>query len=124
MNSPDAAGATVSGQIAFYGPANYNANPSAYNSTVFINTPITSDSPGDIFVGFQVTGSTPLDLQSGIARVAPDGTATYISASAAANNPISPAAVKVVDNSAPALSNDGKTLYVAVNNGNNAVYNF
>ena len=47
-------------QFAFYGLSNYTANPSAYNSKVFINTPITSDDAGNIYFGFQVTGSNPL----------------------------------------------------------------
>jgi hypothetical protein len=34
----------TSGQIAFYGLANYQANPQAYNSSVVINTPLTTDS--------------------------------------------------------------------------------
>src|SRR5262245_8153632 len=49
----------VTGRLAFYGIANYNLNPGAYNSAVFINTPITSDSSGNIYFGFQVTGTTP-----------------------------------------------------------------
>ena len=31
--------------------SHYNANHSAYNTTVFINTPITTDGSGDIFFG-------------------------------------------------------------------------
>ncbi len=41
----DAATGT-SGQIAFYGLANYQANPQAYNAGVIINTPLTTDSFG------------------------------------------------------------------------------
>ena len=49
-------------RLAFFGLSNYNANPAAYNSTVFINTPITSDAAGDIFFGFIVTGSNPAGI--------------------------------------------------------------
>ena len=48
VNNPDQAGATISGQLAFYGIANYKANPSAYNSSIMIDTPITSDIAGNI----------------------------------------------------------------------------
>lgn len=112
---PDSAtGAT--GQIAFYGGANYLANPAAYNSTVMINTPLTSDRYGNIFFGFQVTGSNPIGLQSGIARISYNGAAmSWVSAAAAAgDNGIT----KVVLNCAPALSNDHRTLYIAVSDGN------
>src|SRR5262245_18258239 len=46
MNSPDSDGATTSGQLSFYGTAAYSANKAAFNGTVFINTPITSDGAG------------------------------------------------------------------------------
>jgi hypothetical protein len=115
ITNPDAPGASTSGQLAFFGLANYTANPSAYNANVFINTPITADSAGNIYFGFMVTGSTPLGLQSGLARIAADGSGTWIAASTAANDS---AITKVVHNSAPALSNDGQTVYVAVSNGN------
>lgn len=103
-------------QLAFYGLSNYSANPSAYNSNVFINTPITSDSSGNIYFGFTVTGSTPLGLSSGIARITPSGAATYVSTASAAGDV---SMTQVVQNSAPALSHDGSTLYVPVSNGSN-----
>jgi hypothetical protein len=102
----------VIGQIAFYGLANYTADTNAYLTNVFINTPITSDRYGNIFFGFQVTGSTPLNLPSGIARIDFNGNGTWIAATNAAGDS---AISKVVMNCAPALSNDHKTLYVAVN---------
>jgi hypothetical protein len=102
-------------QIAFYGLTNYTANTNAYLNNVFIDTPITSDRYGNIFFGFQVTGSAPLNLQSGIARIDFNGTGTWIAASNAAGDS---AIIKVSQNCSPALSNDHKTLYIAVNNGN------
>jgi hypothetical protein len=115
-DTPDTTNASpVIGQIAFYGLANYAANTNAYLNNVFIDTPITSDRYGNIFFGFQVTGSTPLNLQSGIARIDFNGTGTNISATNAAGDS---AISKVAQNCTPALSNDHKTLYFAVNNGN------
>src|SRR5262249_28202400 len=115
ITNPDANGASTSGQLAFYGLANYTANPGAYNSNVFINTPITADAAGNIYFGFWVTGATPTNLHSGIARIAADGTGTWVAATTAANDG---SVTKVPHNSAPALSNDGQNLYVAVGNGN------
>ena len=39
INNPDSPAATISGQLAFYGLANYQANKSAYNASVQIDTP-------------------------------------------------------------------------------------
>jgi hypothetical protein len=111
-SSPDAAGpsAPASGRLAFYGLSNYTANPSAYNSTVYINTPITTDANGDIYFGYLVTGSNPSGLSSGVACITASGTATY--------TPVVSGMSQVATNSAPALSNDGKTLYVLESTGN------
>jgi hypothetical protein len=95
--------------------ANYTANTNAYLANVFINTPITSDRYGNIFFGFQVTNSTPLGLQGGLARIDYNGTGIWVSASTAAGDGNMN---KVVLNCAPALSDDHKTVYVAVNSGN------
>src|SRR4029077_6801656 len=112
IDNPDTAGATTTRQVVFYGKGNYTH--ALDDGSVFINTPITSDSSGDIFFGFEVTGSTPITLQngqvlkSGIARLDPNGNGTWTSAAAAANDP---RIDKVVLNNSPALSNDQKTLY-------------
>jgi hypothetical protein len=109
---PDAASSATATHV-FYGSAAYAANPAAFDSSVFINTPLTADSQGVIFFGFQVTGANPAGLVSGIARVAPDGTGTWVGAQAAAGDATID---KPAMNCAPALSNDGSTLYIAVNN--------
>ncbi len=114
-DSPDSTNHPVIGQIVFYGLANYNANTNAYLSNVFIDTPITSDRYGNIYFGFQVTNSTPLNLQGGIARIDVNGTGTWVAASTVAGDA---AMNKVVQNCSPALANDHKTLYFAVNGGN------
>jgi hypothetical protein len=113
-DTPDANSSPVIGTNAFYGLANYLANTNAYLANVMINTPITSDRYGSIFFGFQVTNSTPVALTSGVARIDFNGNATWISASIMASNA---SITKVVHNCAPALSNDHKTLYVAVSSG-------
>ena len=104
---PDAASGPT-GQIAFYGTAN-SAN---FDDLVKINTPITSDRYGNIYFGFEVTAVTDPPLDSGIARIAEDGTCSWLSVKVAtADNNVE----KVVHNCAPALSNDQKTLYFAAN---------
>jgi len=100
-----------SGQIAFYGISHYQARTLSFAKNVRINTPLTTDAAGNVFFGFEVLAPTPPLLQSGIARIDADGTGAWISAVAAVSDP---AIVKVVHNSAPALSNDQSTLYVAV----------
>ena len=101
-------------QVAFFGLDNYRRHRSVYLANVFINTPLTADGNGNIFFGFQVTGPTALNLRSGIARVSDDGTGSWVAAATAAADPT---ITKVAHNSAPALSNDGTRLYVAVNDG-------
>jgi hypothetical protein len=112
-HTPDTNSSPIFGQIAFYGLANYLANTNAYLTTVFIDTPITCDRYGNIFFGFQVTGSNPLNLQGGLARIDFNGTCNWISASNAAGDTT---IKKISQNCAPALSNDHKTLYVSANN--------
>jgi hypothetical protein len=102
------------GRIAFYGLGNYQSDPQAYNASVMINTPITSDSAGNIYFGFVVSGNTPLQLQSGIARISASGEGRWISASAAAGDS---GMTQVAYGSTPALNAGGDTLYVAVSNG-------
>ena len=113
IDNPDSAAHGAPVQEVFYTTlANYIANAAAYNGTVFINTPLTADSSGNVFFGFRVQGTAPAPLsttQSGFARIDPSGNATYVLAGTAAND-------ANIDrdshNSAPALSNDESTLYV------------
>ena len=105
------------GQICFYTSlANYAAGSADYNNKVFIDTPLTSDANGNIFFGFQVTSPTTQTrtLQSGIARISANGVTTWVAVTPFLND----GNYKLVTNCAPALSNDGRTLYFAVNTGN------
>jgi hypothetical protein len=99
-------------QLAFFGMANYLANPGSYNATVFVDTPITSDSAGNIYFGFRTSGTAPLGLQSGIARIDAIGNGTWVSAANASGGDAN--ITRVPDQAAPALSNDEQTLYVVV----------
>jgi hypothetical protein len=98
-------------RIAFYGTAAYEAAPAAFDATVRICTPITTDARGNLFFGFQADGGAPLSLVSGIARISRSGEGTWRSAVAASGDPL---IHKVLFNGAPALSGDGRVLYFAV----------
>ena len=96
----------------FYGADIYNVARSTYDQNIIINTPLTADAGGNIYFGFMTNATNPANLVSGIARVGADGRGSWIAATAAASDAM---IAKVATNSAPALSVDGRTLYVAVN---------
>ncbi len=100
-DSPDASGAVTPGRIVFYGESNYAANPSGF-SDVRISSPLTTDSQGNIFFTYQASGTNPLGLHGGIARIGADGTLSYVDGGTPALD------------CAPALSNDGTKLYAVV----------
>jgi len=111
--NPDQASGALS-RLYFYGEANYKKNPTAYNQNVQIDTPLTTDADGNLYFGFLTLGSTPINLQGGIARIAANGTGTWVSAAVASgDSSITQAAISC----APALSPDGSLLYVVVDNG-------
>lgn len=120
ITNPDSPGPKTPIQVPFYGTlAYYQANQAGFSSSVKINTPITADSNGNIYFGYQVTGATlPAGLTtSGIARIDVSGHGTFVAASDAASDS---AITNVAISSAPALSNDGTTLYVTVTGGSSS----
>jgi hypothetical protein len=112
--NPDSATGSVT-HLYFYGLKNFQADPQIYKQNVQINTPLTTDAGGNLFFGFLVLGSTPIGLQSGLARIAPDGTGTWVSAAAISGDST---ITNVAMSCAPALSNDGTMVYAAVTNEN------
>ena len=115
----DSPGAPV--RLCFYTNLSaYSNNAAAYNSTIFINTPITADPYGTVFFGFRIQQTAPAPLSTtngGFARIDSVGNATYVLANSAAND------LRITrdsHNCAPALSTDGATLYVAVKGANSA----
>ena len=112
--TPDQVKGTVT-RLVFYGKKNYAKNPAAYQQNVQINTPLTTDASGNVYFGFLVLGPTPIGLQSGLARVAPNGTGTWVSAASISGDA---AVTNVAMSCAPALSHDGNTLYIATANAN------
>lgn len=125
IDNPDSVSHGAPVQQVFYTTlANYQANAAAFNSSVFINTPITADANGNVFFGFRVQGTAPAPLsttQSGFARIDPNGNATFVLAgNAAADATIG----RDTHNSAPALSNDGTTVYVVVKGASSDTYGY
>ena len=108
----DSAGPASTGQLAFFGIANYLASPGSFNATVFINTPITADAAGNIYFGFRTSGTAPLGLQSGIARIDTSNNGIWTSAFNASG--ADPSITRVPHQAALALSNDEQTLYGVV----------
>ena len=106
----NSASGTVQRRV-FYGAAQWKAHQAAFDKAVRITTPLTAGPDGSVYFGFTVTGKTPVHLSSGIARISPSGSATWTAAAAAAR---SKTVTGVAISCAPALSPNGKTVYVAV----------
>jgi hypothetical protein len=97
----------------FYGASVYAASKAQLDTAIRISTPLTVDATGNVFFGFLATVPNAAGLSSGIARLAADGSGSWIAASTAANdNTVD----RVAMNSAPALSRDGAVVYLAASN--------
>ncbi|MEY2547064.1 MAG: hypothetical protein QOG48_2181 [Verrucomicrobiota bacterium] len=100
----DAPVTAVAGEVNFYVTAKRK-----FNRNVKISTPLTSDASGNIYFGYEVDGPGPKALKhTGIARVDTRGRGTFVPLEMS-GGPI----LRVTLNCAPALSNDGRTLYVS-----------
>ena len=107
-------GATA--RLVFYGKDIYLANRSQLNAAIQISTPITADHSGNVFFGFIASPGNAAGVVSGIARIGANGAGSWVSATSLAGS--DPSVTQVALNCAPALSNDGQTVYVAVSGGN------
>jgi hypothetical protein len=103
----------------FYGANVYQGAQAELNAAVMISTPITVDAAGNAWFGFFVTTANSAGLTSGVARLSATGTGSWQPASTLAGDATID---RVAMNSAPALSADGTTLYVAVANPQNTGY--
>lgn len=106
----DSATGTVQ-TVVFYGDSKYAAARAELDAVVMISTPITVDAAGNAYFGYYVNGANSLVLTSGVARVAADGSGSSQPAGVLASDLT---VDRVAMNSAPALSADGATLYIAV----------
>ena len=116
--NPDSATGSVV-QLAFYGMTGangYTNNQAAFNNTVQISTPITADRSGNVYFGYQVTGTNPAGLPAGggIARISLAGAGKFASAASLTGDSTTP---YIAFNCAPALSVTQTTLYVATSTG-------
>src|SRR5205807_112276 len=102
-----------------YGLANYQANQAGFNSSVFVNTPLTVDDAGTLYFGFTTQGSSPALPAGGVARIDANGNGSYVLASAAAADG---SVHHVPLSAAPAVSNDGASVYVSVVSGSSSYY--
>ncbi|SPE61266.1 conserved exported hypothetical protein [Verrucomicrobia bacterium] len=95
-----------------------------FNNTVFIDTPITPAADGVIFFGFRIQGTALAPLgtaQSGYARLDPSGNGNYMLAGTGSGDS---QIGHDCHNCAPALSNDGSTLYVVVKDANDSSFGY
>jgi hypothetical protein len=114
----DSATGTVQ-TVAFYGDAVYANNRAELDQAVRISTPITVDAAGNAWFGFYVTTANSAQLRSGLARLSSNGVGSWVAAADLAGDT---QIDRLAMNSAPALSADGGTLYVAVANGSERGY--
>lgn len=121
----DSAGAVTPTQLSFVGAggdatnlANYTGNKTNFDANVRISTPITSDSLGNIYFGYQVKDSSAVGgLDSGLARIDATGHASFVTAANLA--PPGDTSVRTVTmNCAPAVTADGGRVYVTVGTNN------
>jgi WD40 repeat protein len=114
VQNPDSDTPSAPVQVCFYTNLSaYASNAAAYNSSIYIDTPLTSDTNGNLFFGFRVQGTAPAPISStnsGFARIDSSGNGTYVLAGIAAGDSL---VYRDCHNLAPALSGDGSTLYVA-----------
>ena len=91
-----------------YGLGNYAANKAAFNASLRVCTPLTSDTHGTVYFGVRAGSANPLGIGNAIAAVDASGNGRFVSVSAATSG----ASTQVVMNCAPALSADESTLYI------------
>ncbi|MGD0464380.1 MAG: hypothetical protein ABSB74_18000 [Tepidisphaeraceae bacterium] len=117
--SLNGSGSVTPTQEAFYGSlSTYQASEAAYNAGVAISTPITADAQGNIYFGYQTSNSAPGGLTNGIARISASGVGSFFEADQLKVNGVSAGMTQVATNSAPAVTPDGSTVYVAMSDGN------
>lgn len=112
----DSATPVGSGKLVFYdsaaGAPGYHAQQAQYDASIKINAPITADSAGAIFFGYEAAAATPLvPAGGGIVRISASGVASFAAASTVSS------LTQTALNAAPALSADGGMLYVVFHGG-------
>ena len=113
VDNPDSDTPSAPVRVCFYtNLVGYAANAANFNSTIFVDTPMTAGPDGSVYFGFRVQGTAPAPLntnQSGFVRIDSSGNSVWTLASVAAGDST---ITRDSHNSAPALSADGSTVYV------------
>lgn len=102
---------------AFFGISSYNSDPTTFNTNVKIVTPISTDSAGNRVFGFRVYGTNPAGLTSGVARIAANGTGSWVAGTTLTGD-VNAGAPGV--GCAPAFSNDESIVYMGIRAQNNS----
>lgn len=116
FDNADEAGEKTVKSLAFYGAAKYAKNSVDLNDHVSINTPLTLDETGNVYFGVQSDGESRVIPKSGLARVSARGAGRFIQVARAAKDL---GINRIPQNSAPALSPDGKLIYIAARRARN-----
>jgi hypothetical protein len=113
----DAQATHTATRVAFFGNAAYAGNPAAFNASLRVCTPLTSDANGTVYFGVRAVAGNPLAIPDCIAAVDANGNGRFVSVSAASGG----LTALVGLNCAPALSADGGTLYIGTNGSGSQV---
>jgi len=112
-------------QVCFYGMSTYQADKANFDANVFIDTPLTPDSAGNIYFGFRIpvgqSAPAPFTTISGYAKIDSSGNGTYALVDAMTGDAnIS----RDLHNTAPALSNDESKVYVVAGKSDTRYYGY
>jgi hypothetical protein len=100
VENPDSDTPSPSVQICFYtNLAGYASNAATFNSSLFIYAPLTASTNGDIYFAYRGPIPTINTNGGGFVRIDANGNSTYVTNVGSSMN------------CAPALSNDGSTIY-------------
>jgi hypothetical protein len=116
--SADAASSAANRYVFYTTLQDFNNHEAAY-SPIKINTPLTADSEGNVYFGYDVTAPIPSNLSSlgtgGVAKVnATTGQAIFRSIESLG---IDSSLTRPAMNAAPALSSDGTAVYFGLTGG-------
>jgi hypothetical protein len=117
--------ASTTSRLVFYTTlADFNKNLSLYGTSVQICSGITADSSGNVYFGYQASGTPAATFKLGTGGIAKvnlmTGASTFISIASLGTNFQS--AIMPAYNGAPALSNDGTALYIGLTDGQSTGY--
>ena len=115
----DTATSTTNRFVFYTTLADYTTNAAAY-APIKINTPLTADRSGNIYFGYEVTGSVPANVANlgtgGIVKI--NGTTGKAIFASVQSMGIDGSLSRSAMNAAPALSASEGSVYVALTGGN------